>query len=393
MAGEDMMANSPMSKDDYEELLRLTEQRLLRENALVRLETMIANRIILKRIAVDKGIDSPADFVTRQFDAVYAEVLEELRGFCLHYCLSKLSEPEPAQDIAQEAMILLLTTHQEIRDPKAWLRGVCHNLICTHYRDKVANHAMLCELEAEESVCQMISSAEELSPQDMEDLAKVPGLADCPEYTVFQEINQYPTLRDYAKAKGISYDQAKQLSKSSRRDIKAKCLRHFGWTVTPDILGYNEYKSIQRYIRRIFEVVKAKSSSATRKNILSIKGIALENAFEDVAIIADWTVTLRGDRVYELFLVCLQTDDKPKFIQIKVQILSNHRIETLSCEVKQPTYVIENTAKVNIPTEKGICPLSQEEVAELIKGQVSPNPAAEPEPGIRIYHGRAPSKK
>lgn len=379
-------------RDDYTAILRQTKQRLSRENGLLRLETLIANKLLLRSLSVSETEEDPESFVQKHFDAVYAEVLDELRADCLHYCLGKLNDPEPAQDIAQEAMMQLLTSRNEIRDPHAWLLSVCHNLICTHYRAKAEDHAMLCELEAEESVCRMITSTEDLSSANMEELSRVPGLANCREYHLLREITRYPGLKDYAEASGISYERAKQISKSSRRDLRAKCLRYFGWTVTPDVLGYNEYKSIRRYLRRLFSVAKANSTPGARKNRLKIDEADPATAFADVAEIGDWTLTLRPEGIYELFVVGMQADEQPKFIQIEVRILPNHRIETLSCEVKQPAYVINAACRVNIPMDKGICPLSPEEVAELIRRQTESNPKKAPEPGIRFYHGRAPRK-
>jgi len=379
-----------MSKTYYDAILRHTLHKLKGTEVKVRLETLIANKILLKGLTLD-GVD-PEQIVNENFYAVYNEVLDELRGDCLRYCLGKLSDPEPAQDIAQEAMMQLLTSRNEIRDPHAWLLSVCHNLICAHYRIKAEDQAMVTELEAEDSVCRMIASADELSGSDLAKLARIPGLATCPEYNLLREITEYSSLREYAITKGISYERVKQLSKSSRRDLRAKCLRHFGWTVTPDVLGYNEYKSIRRYLRRLFSVAKANSTPGARKNRLRIDAADPENAFADVAEIGDWTLTLRPEGIYELFVVGMKADEQPKFIQIKVRILPNHRIETLSCEVKQPAYVINAASKVNIPMDKGICPLSPEEVAELIRRQTELNPTKSPEPGIRFYHGRAPRK-
>lgn len=386
---------SLMDRIDYDELLCHTGQRLKSENDRIRLEALIANKILLKRMDNSRDKLSSGDFVQKHFDAVYAEVLDELLGDCLRYNLSKLKDPDVAQDITQEAMMQLLTSQKEIRDAKAWLLSVCHNLICSHYREKTENHAMLKELEREDSVCRMISSAEDFTDSDMDELARVPGVVDCPEYAIVREMSRYPSLGEYASAKGISYEQAKQLSKSSKRDLRAKCLRHFGWTVTADILGYTEYKSIQRYLRRIFEVVKDSNSSSARKNKLRIKEKEIEAAFSGVVSVADWTVTLRGENTYELFLVCFEAEEKPRFVQIRIVIQPNHRIETISCVVKQPLYVIKNTGKVNFPTDKGVVPMSPAEVADLISHEAKRNPDAQghPEHRIRIIHGKTPPKK
>jgi hypothetical protein len=282
----------------------------------------------------------------------------------------------------------LLQTRVKILEPRPWLYRVCHNMLCAHYQTRHGESDLQMRLQTEAEYSEYASLDEESGPACDPDLSDIPSLAETAEYQALQEICAYRRLGDYAEAKGISLARAKQLSKQLKKDLKARYLRYLGWENSVDILEYNQYKAIQRYIRQLVDCVSSKGTASRRKNSFLPSREDLDRCFSGLVATQDWNIHQVGPDTYDIFLVCLDREDIPVLIKNLIRIKANRRIETLSCLRLEPTVSFDVGDEVDLPLEKGMCSLSEEEVVAFLQEQQALKDRSE----RPVYPDDSPSK-
>ena len=121
-------------------------------------------------------------------------------------------------------------------------------------------------------------------------------------YASYLKLKQFDNRGDYAKAKHISYEAAKSVSKKTIRNLKAEILLALGWQASPDILDYRQYKSIQSFIRKLLAAI-----NGTGKGLADLRKLhpALPEALEGYKSVDDWGITMLGGRRFRLYLMHL----------------------------------------------------------------------------------------
>lgn len=359
--------------ETYHRLLKLVNLKCTQYPGAANLCFLITGKMILAYLSGKQPQSTLEDYVNKHFTHTYESVYAQLLADCKNYCSSKLDHSDAAHDIAQEAIMSLINSKQKIEDISSWLHRVCHNLIYKYFRERSANKELIRCLRTE-CLTSCPGSSNPLE-DEMPNISQIPELRDSKEYLTLCEIHKYTSLFQYAQAKGISLSKAKQISKQYKRDLRARFLRYSGWTHTPVILDYNQYKAVQRYYRKILELMKGSESSHKRKNSCHFNASEIFKCFQSTDKAIEWNINHAKDNIYDLSIIVLDANQIPAIVMMEILFKANHRIETLSCKRLVPYQCITVENEVNIPMEKGMCPLSEEEVIAHIcrfgNGQVS----------------------
>ena len=286
--------------------------------------------------------------------ALYPKVIEELfatyHNTAFRYCLHRTNQADLSNDIAQETIYLLLTSKQLINKAEFWIRRVAHNLLCEHYKRLKNERKLYRDLLNEASLIKQITNnSEEISFSDHEQIIPKSVLSKH-NYASYLELKQYDSLADYAKAKSISYEAAKSVSKRINRNLKSEILLALGWQASPDILDYRQYRSIQSFIRNLLA-----SICASEKGLSDLHRLHpdMPKALEGYRSVEDWGITMVGKRQFRLHLMHLGTDPIPLMTTIIVTINNRNHIKVESCKRNQHAGSHDIPANVLIPKEKG----------------------------------------
>ena len=287
-------------------------------------------------------------------NALYPRVIEELfagyHNTAYRYCLKRSKQADLSNDIAQETIYLLLTSKKLINQVEFWVRKVAHNLLCEHYRNLMDESRLYQELVNEASLInQITSNADEFSFSGHEKLIPESVLRGS-NYASYLKLKQFDNLGDYAKAKHISYEAAKSVSKKTIRNLKAEILLALGWQASPDILDYRQYKSIQSFIRKLLAAI-----NGTGKGLADLRKLhpALPEALEGYKSVDDWGITMLGGRRFRLYLMHLGMEPFPLMSTVIITINNRNHVQVESCKRNQHAGTHNIPANVLIPKEKG----------------------------------------
>jgi len=320
----------------------------------------------LKWVSNTKPSQSISDFIDRQYPKFIEVYFSKLRNECFTYCLKKTNDSETSEDIAQDVIIQLLKSKQEIRDVRLWLRGVTCNMLCKTYRNNHEYTDMLDRLRYEALLLYEISCSLDgnLIEHDMALIDK--ELTNTSEYIKYKEILEYQTLSEYAKSNGITYEQAKQVSKEIHRNYKSMCLRHLGWEDSPDILSFNQLKSIQRYLRQLIHFSNSYGKPVIHKNSLLLNQAEMKHVLSGYDHIDDWGIHMIGQNKFRIHIFCNPGNIEPLCATVIITIKENNRIVTESCRSNKLASVLTIPPNVTIPKNKGKSALTFEQIKTIL---------------------------
>ncbi len=364
-----MAINSPsievVDLDQYHSILESVRERKTNLFSRMNLGTKIENGILLQWIRNPQISYNVDDFIDSEYPKVVESYFADLRNACFKYCLKKTNDFEISEDIAQEAIYQLLKSQQLINNVGLWLRGVVINLLAKTYRNNHKKWTMCKALASElRLLTDIFSCSDDTLINSCELLDNEITLSK--EYCEYKCIKEYNSLSQYATAKGITYQKAKQVSKEIQRNFKALCLRHYGWEDSPDILSFNQLKSLQRYLRQLIHYSSPTPKPVIRKNSLTMKQSELKQLFSEYNHIDDWGIHMIGKNNFRIHIFCKSGKSDPICATIIISIKDNNRIVTESCKSNRLASILTIPTNINIPKEKGKSALTFEQIKTIL---------------------------
>jgi DNA-directed RNA polymerase specialized sigma24 family protein len=323
-----------------------------------------ANFIILQMMKSADSSKFDDKNLRLMFPRLIQDLFEQYRMNSFNYCLVRIRDPEVAEEIAQEAIFQLLSTKTRVSNVPAWLRQVTHNLLCAYYKQKKADASLYHQLKDEEQQMQDILNnsfhtvIDSLSRKDMQEILQ------SREYKDYEGIIQHPGLQDFARAEGISYEAAKKRRAKAFRDIKALLLKTLGWENTQEILNYNQYQAIQKFIRALLDFIENKTDSFTQDPAMDAK---LKGILNKVITILEWEIFSNSEGGWNIVLVCNQGEETPLIATINIQMNKRNQISLQDCKRNELAAIMDCPVDIVIPTNKGKCEMSLEDLQAFIK--------------------------
>lgn len=307
------------------------------------------------------------EFLQHHLPKAIEEYFAELRQHCLAYTRSLLRSSERAEDLVQEALLRLIREPNQLRHIQAWLRKVIYNLVVEQYRQDKAQSEFLRHLQAETGELNKLASLMELMPEDGEIGVLLPDLLTNPEFLALQQMARQPNLRAWANANKVSYEQAKQRSKEHKRNLRAACLRKLGWVNTPDILDYQDYKAVQRYVRELVRAGQKAARGQVPQGRFKQFQPELENCFRGFEKLHNWDIRDLGASRYKLYVVGITSSNIPLLLNIAIHFSESRRIITEKIGRNEMLGRLELPPGFRVPMDKGKCLLSRQQLEDMIR--------------------------
>ncbi len=325
------MSNKPDSSHTKSEPVDLPKvQKAVRKRAMsdfgqLAIAGDLVNRASLRLLASPAGKESAPDW-----ESIYRQVVEDyftdLQSHCLRYTIKHVRDPETAADICQECLKELLLSQNGIRSVKAWICRVAHNKAVSQINKEINERNLAQELK-NIPVPEDPEDAELPARLDRKQLRKLLSRAD---YSLWLRLCAHKTLKDYARAEGISYQTAKARKHRIRTNLRSAWLRAQGWTDSPQVLSHDEFRAIQRFISRLLASYGSGSLPAQREQRNKLRNPKLEEVFQGLSKIHEWTVSLLDEGGFSLLVVGIR-DELPLPVKLLVRLDRAHRVRLIDC--------------------------------------------------------------
>ncbi len=283
-------------------------------------------------------------------------LFHKLFEHCSHYALKLISDPEMAQDIAQDCIKELLDSKQEIKDLKAWLSRVTHNKVVASFKAQKKEAKLVHGLK---QLPQEITADPDdddfhitLRPEEIKKMLSPI------EFRMYNELYLKMSLQEYAQAHGISYQTAKEHKHRIKVNLRSAYLKDKGYRNTKDILSYQQLRSLNCFVRKLDKLKEGKSS-------LGVRHPQLKEYFQSYQKIHEWNITLFEKDVYDLVVVLI-TNATPEVIVIKFKFNRAHRITILKIKKAQLIASMPENDSNPLVLNKGKVELNRPELLRIL---------------------------
>jgi hypothetical protein len=324
-----------------------------------------AQMLLLEGSTSQDSAEITEDYITNTlFPRAVENVFEKYRKNCFRICLSKTQNIDLSEDIAQEAISLLLSSENRVENAGAWLAKVTYNLLNKHYKDLEKDEQLHNQLSLEDSSLENWLTSGDLRFLKDFNPTLVDQLTQSDEYRQFQEIDSYDKIKDYAAANKISVATARKRKERARRNLESITLRGLGWRDSPKILNFNQYFAIQKFIREVLRVCSGD------KDVKWMKSLSREyaEAVKNIKFIAKWGISAIGNLRFRLRLFTIFEDGKPFMFTFIIELSKRNSISILDVTVNQFAGKHPVPDTVFIPKDKGKSGLTYEQIISRLKG-------------------------
>ncbi len=284
---------------------------------------------------------------------------------CYRFSMYKTQDADLSNDIAQEAIKLLLLSPRKVENINAWLIQVTYNLLCAHHGKTEKELKLYNRLSLEsQSYAKWLESGDPMELKEL-DPTLMEKLLDTDEYRQYHELTTFESLRDFATAHDISEKVAQKRKEKIIRNLKSKALLSMGWRDTPGILDYNQYNAIRKFIREMLKTLGGDGK------IEWLRHLSPEQAKEVKRIknILDWGISMRGENRYQLLLFTLFEDKEPFAITFNIVMNERNSISIQDLKVNQVAGSFKLPPDMRIPVDKGRVLWNYQEIMSLLKGK------------------------
>lgn len=345
--------------DNLQEQLYLSAVKMFKLQSIAR---EIVNQVILD-IALKQDMKPVADIQT-VLEQAAEPYFNELWMFCYRYAVMLVKRDDAAQDIAAEAIASLYKCKCEVEFIKGWLKRTVFNQ-AQNFLKREHRDSELEALKAAENIVNDVPLDEneldkKLSPKD---IRKYLSKAD---YGTYQKIRSYPNLKSYAEAEGINHQSARQHKQRVMHNLKRNYLVAHGWMGTPIILSYRQLANIHRFLKTLVDSAKTGSLSKLSKYCSKALIPKFEETMYNLKEVSDWGITSAGGMHYELLILDASGFPKPLMYILNISINKGNAIRITAFRQARMMSIIPAEQAPPIPVEKGVCPLSLEEIKQLL---------------------------
>lgn len=353
----------------YDEIIRCIQDESLQNFKYLNISDDIANTILirlLKDSISEKHVGLTQAYVNSAYPKAVEDVFAYYQKVSLHYSLSKTHDPELSNDISQEAIHLLLASKNYIKDTYTWLKQLTQNLLCKHYRSILQQKELYDSLCREtELVRKLICAQNTIQIEGLDPILKKEILTT-KEYKEFEFIASFEKISDYATHLNVSNAVAQKRKDKIIKDLRSRLLLAMGWEAGRDILSYNQYNAILKFIRNIQKIGDSSDVRGTSLNSLAQINDVLK-VMEGITRIDDWGITMIGNKRFRFHIFHLTPEKKPIIATFIISLNERNHVSIDSCKRDEIVGIHPIPANVQIPKEMGRSLWSYEKIISLLK--------------------------
>jgi DNA-directed RNA polymerase specialized sigma24 family protein len=355
-----------ISGADYEAVLRTITELSEERFHFLNIVEDIANHILMRlfKFASSAKPDFKAqEFVETIFPRAVEDTFQNYQKAAFAYCFSKTKEPELSEDISQEAIMEMLLSRNNINNISAWLFQVTHNLLCAYYERLSQEQRVYELLRRDSAILQELSKQEDNFDITYLNDADKKMIIASEEYKKYEELLSFESLTDFAQSLDISEKTAQKRKEKIIRDLKSKTMLAMGWEVSQDILNYNQYHAIQRFIRELLSLENIEKYVKSNEE-LSRK---VSDTMQGIEQVHDWgIVMLKNDR-FMLHIFSLKGGKTPTNISFNIILNDRNSIVLESCKETELVATHKMPENLRIPIHLGESLWSYAKVVSILE--------------------------
>jgi DNA-directed RNA polymerase specialized sigma24 family protein len=354
-----------MDKKRYAEVVRYIGELTSRRFCYLNLADDIANAILVRLIKSSSSADPTglsADFIKSVFPKAVEDVFNHYQKVSFQYCLTKTQDHHLSEETSQEAIRQLLSSKHTVNDVYAWLRQVTRNLLCKHYEYKAKEKDLYNLLCMETGLLQNVAASG--SSMDIEGIStgKKQEILSSQEYRDYQTALSFVSLKDYASSLNVSEKVAQKRKEKAIRNLRSKLLLAMGWEASREILSYNQYNAIQKFIRELMKMGRG-DRDIKQNNKLHPK---LAQVMNGIDRIDDWGITMADNRRFRLHIFHLTQEKQPIIATFFIVLNERNHVSVENCKINEIIGARPIPANVQIPKEMGKALWSYEKIISLL---------------------------
>jgi len=354
-----------MNRKLYDDIIGNIQELTSQRFCFLNLSDDIANTILvrlMKSSAFTEPTELSTDFIKSVFPKAVEEVCNYYQKVSFQYSLTKTHDHNLSEDTSQEAIRQLLSSKHYINDVYSWLRQVTHNLLCKHYELNAKEKDMYSMLCRESSSLQsMMASGNILDIEGLNPVKKNELLAS-KEYHDYEAMLSFDSIKDYASALNASEKVAQKRKDRAIRNLRSKILLAIGWEASREILSYNQYNAIQKFIRELLRIGHS-DENIKQDTRLQPK---LAQVMNGIDRIDDWGITMVDNRRFRLHVFHLSHDKQPIIATFLIVLNERNHVSVENCKKNEIIGAHPIPANIQIPKEMGKALWSYEKIISLL---------------------------
>jgi len=332
-------------------------RRVTREFSQTAIADELVNRLSLKLISQNEPPSDLQAWISHHYPLEVESCFTGLHSYCHHYALKLLSNPEQAEDIAQDAVKELLCTQNPVSNLKAWLCKVTHNKAVAVVKKHQQDRQLRCLAQQKIAETPLYPDEDNLARKLKQ--SEVKKLLSKRDYRTFCQIRNSQSLKGYARQQGISYQTAKEHKHRLKINLRSAYLKAQGWRDSQQILSFQQLRSLKRFMDKLTTLGipdRAKSGA---------KHCDLQTAFQDCTGILTWDISLNEDNSFKLTIL-ISTSSLPSVVVLTVKLNRANRIVIAKCKRGTLIATIPKGDAKPLSVEKGKTRLHYEELLRIV---------------------------
>jgi DNA-directed RNA polymerase specialized sigma24 family protein len=310
------------------------------------------NKTFMK-ICLTTGEVEPVPPKTSMFECAVETCFSELFTFCRNTVFKRCRNLPLSEDIAQESILCLLKEQNTIEQIKPWLFKVSINNMENHFRNQGKEDYLLRQLRVEIELLDSIESSLPMTEDQYTLLSNLPTLRQSPEYKAFKELTDCQDLQEYARIKEVTLNQAKKASVKIKHDLRSLYLRQSGWEAGLDILPYQKFMVLKRFVNSMTKIWDDESLKTMKKYSSEVSLEKMRIAFEGITKVDYWDLVYKGEDCYNVYVFFHNPSEGPLLTTVKLKFNAKNRIEVEGCGKNILAGVYKKPENYRLPLERG----------------------------------------
>lgn len=291
----------------------------------------------------------------------------ELYKYAMNIAYKFIGYNDSAYDIAQNAMLTLISTKTDVQSPYSWLRTVVKRESLKVLEEEKRNKDVIAKKHSKPVIRK--EADEDLDTLPVLDDATVKKALTNEEYRIYNKMKKFKfNISKYAESEGLSYNTAAFHKKRIKRNLMATALWDDGWRFSTKILTFPQFNNITRFIRIIMKSIEDNKIQNLVNYLRGVDIQKIERIFSGIAECREWSICYL-DNEYRLSLVCLTKDKQLKVPLFWITFDKRNYLhvahvnegEVLLCIPENKNVILENFMV------KGKLDISIDELTDLLK--------------------------
>lgn len=292
----------------------------------------------------------------------------ELAKYAYKVALKYVQNVDNAMDIAQNAMLALISSPTTIEKPQPWVHTIVRREASAFLKKEKKETLLVQEKKINTPASAGgAEDSDEIFNADPYKIFRLLKKEDYEEYKKFKKCDF--SLTKFAAKEKVSFDLAHKRKYKLKRNLIAAYSLDDGWIGTSQILNYAQYMLITNFFKILKSNVKGEENSDLKRYITTHAKADFERIFTDVVDCLEWSITFKQNK-YSLLVVCLANTGTPCFNTLTIEFNALNFLRVTAAKQNEIILHLEESRMEELQKfkKKGIIDLPTDVALAIVKG-------------------------